>query len=46
MAIDPICKMMVNENMTDFKSEYNGKSYYFCCVGCKKSFDSTPEKFI
>lgn len=26
-------------------SEYNGKTYYFCCPGCKKKFDADPSKF-
>ncbi len=26
-------------------SEYNGKTYYFCCGGCKKKFDADPSKF-
>lgn len=28
------------------KSVYNGKTYYFCCAGCKPEFDKNPEKFI
>jgi Cu+-exporting ATPase len=27
------------------KSEYNGKTYYFCCEGCKEKFDKEPEKY-
>jgi YHS domain-containing protein len=46
MAIDPICKMMVNEKLPKFTSEYNGKVYYFCAAGCKNSFEENPEKFI
>ena len=26
-------------------SEYNGKTYYFCCGGCKKKFDADPTKY-
>jgi YHS domain-containing protein len=26
-------------------SEYKGKTYYFCAKGCKKAFDSDPEKY-
>jgi len=25
--------------------EYKGKHVYFCCAGCKKSFDKDPEKY-
>jgi Cu+-exporting ATPase len=28
------------------KAEYNGKTYYFCCSGCKKKFEASPEKFL
>ncbi len=27
------------------KSEYDGKTYYFCAPGCKKSFDHELEKY-
>lgn len=26
-------------------SVYQGKTYYFCCAGCKPSFDKVPAKF-
>ena len=46
MAIDPVCKMQVDENTAPAKSEYKGKTYYFCAVGCKKAFDKEPEKYL
>ena len=46
MAIDPICKMEVDEKTAKFKSEYKEKTYYFCAPGCKKEFDNNPEKYI
>lgn len=45
MAIDPICKMTVDENKTNFTSEYKGKKYFFCALGCKKKFDTEPAKY-
>jgi YHS domain-containing protein len=27
-------------------SAYKEKTYYFCCKGCKKKFDESPEKFV
>ena len=45
MAIDPICKMQVDENTAKYKSEFNGKIYFFCAPGCKKTFDENPEKY-
>lgn len=25
---------------------YKGKTYYFCCAGCKEKFEKDPEKYI
>ncbi len=45
MAKDPVCGMDVNEaNPPGGKSEYQGKTYYFCSAGCKKTFDADPAK--
>jgi YHS domain-containing protein len=32
MQIDPICGMQVDENTAQYKTEYNGKTYYFCAL--------------
>jgi YHS domain-containing protein len=26
-------------------AEHEGKTYYFCCPGCKKKFEADPSKF-
>ena len=31
---------------TSPKSEYNGKTYFFCCAGCKKKFEADPKKAV
>lgn len=46
MAIDPVCGMEVDEKTAAGKSEYKGKTYYFCAPGCKASFDKDPEKYL
>jgi len=46
MAMDPVCKMEVDEKKAPSTSEYKGKKYYFCNVGCKKAFDQNPEKYL
>jgi YHS domain-containing protein len=46
MAVDPVCKMQVDEAKAQFKFEYKGKTYYFCAAGCKKAFESNPEKYL
>ena len=45
MARDPVCGMEVNEEKATNTSEYVGTKYYFCCSGCKTTFDREPEKF-
>jgi YHS domain-containing protein len=46
MAVDPVCGMTVDEKTAPAKSEYKGKTYYFCNPGCKKTFDANPAKFV
>jgi P-type Cu+ transporter len=46
MAIDPVCKMKVNEEKSAGTSEYKGTTYYFCAAICKKKFDADPEKYL
>jgi xanthine dehydrogenase accessory factor len=41
-ASDPICGMMVDRGKTKYKSEYEGKWFYFCCAGCKQKFEADP----
>ena len=43
---DPVCDMDVTPETAAGKSEYKGQTYYFCSLGCKKSFDKEPEKYI
>jgi len=45
MAVDPICKMTVDEKTAKFKSEYKGRTYYFCAPGCKNNFATDPAKY-
>jgi Cu+-exporting ATPase len=46
MAIDPVCHMEVEEGKAAATSEYKGKTYYFCAVGCKRAFDRDPERYL
>ena len=46
MAMDPVCRMEVDEATAKWKSEHMGKTYYFCSPGCKKSFDENPMKYM
>jgi YHS domain-containing protein len=46
MEKDLVCGMMVDPKTAAGKSEYQGKTYYFCSPGCKKDFDKEPEKYV
>ena len=45
MAIYPVCKMTVDEETAQFKTEHEGKTYYFCAAGCKTTFEEDPTKY-
>ncbi|NOY78301.1 MAG: YHS domain-containing protein [Calditrichaeota bacterium] len=45
MTKDPVCGMQVDEKTAAEKSEYQGKTFYFCSPGCKATFDKEPQKF-
>ena len=45
-AIDPVCHMEVETEDAEWRSDYKGKTYYFCAPGCKRSFDKEPEKYL
>jgi xanthine dehydrogenase accessory factor len=44
-AKDPICGMTVDTISTKYMSEHAGVRYYFCCAGCKHTFDKDPQKY-
>jgi len=45
-GIDPVCMMTVDPATSEWRSEYGGKSYSFCCAGCKRSFDKSPATYL
>jgi Cu+-exporting ATPase len=45
MERDVVCGMQVDPAKAPAKSEYNGKTYYFCALSCKKKFDANPGQY-
>jgi xanthine dehydrogenase accessory factor len=45
VAIDPICGMSVDVATAEYRAEYNGKTFCFCCPGCQHTFEKSPEKY-
>jgi xanthine dehydrogenase accessory factor len=44
-AIDPICGMAVMIAGARHTAEHAGRTYYFCCGGCRQRFLAAPESF-
>jgi YHS domain-containing protein len=45
MTKDPVCGMNVDENKSQYQSQYGGKKFNFCSEQCKKEFDKQPEQY-
>ena len=45
-AVCPITKEEFKPTTASDKSTYAGKTYYFCCAGCKPQFDKAPSKYV
>ena len=44
--INPVCNVPVSKKNPKHVVEYAGKKVYFCCDGCKVSFENDPEKYL
>lgn len=49
-VVSAVCPVMGNKipdvTKAAGKSVYKGKTYYFCCAGCKPKFDKDPAKYV
>ncbi|MGD0907886.1 MAG: heavy metal translocating P-type ATPase [Candidatus Acidiferrales bacterium] len=43
---DPVCGMTVDRARAKATFEHAGKTYYFCCAGCKDKFSAAPAKYL
>ena len=46
VAIDPVCQMEVAAVESSLKSEFEGRTYYFCARGCLKAFSADPMAYL
>jgi len=44
-AIDPICGMTVAMATARHTAEFEGRTYYFCCGGCRAQFLKEPARY-
>ena len=45
-AVDPVCGMTVAVAGARFTVEHAGQRFYFCCPGCRRSFEKQPERYL
>ena len=44
--LNPVCNLPISKAEAKHIVDYKGHKVYFCCDGCKVSFDKTPEHYI
>jgi len=44
-ALDPICGMTVAIATARHRAEFGGRTYYFCCGGCREQFLKEPLRY-
>lgn len=44
--INPVCQVPVSKKNPKHIVKYKGESVYFCCDGCKVSFEKNPSQYI
>ena len=45
-VVDPVCHMEIDPETAAGKSVFEGETYYFCNLNCKKRFDAGPGRFL
>lgn len=46
MTRDPVCGMGIDKQRTRYKTEYQGKTYFFCSQHCMDLFKKDPETIL
>ncbi|MFO1059130.1 MAG: heavy metal translocating P-type ATPase [Dongiaceae bacterium] len=45
-AIDPVCGMTVDPGAGKPSAVHAGKTYHFCCAGCRDMFAAAPDRYL
>jgi xanthine dehydrogenase accessory factor len=45
-AVDPVCGMTVLAGTSSLPFEHDRGTYYFCCAGCRRTFEEDPDAHI
>jgi xanthine dehydrogenase accessory factor len=45
-AVDPVCGMTVTADASALQLRHDGVTHYFCCAGCRRTFEENPDAYI
>ena len=45
-AKDPVCGMTVDPATTEHRFDHDGRTYFFCCAGCRAKFAAEPARYL
>jgi len=45
-AVDPVCGMTVTADASAMPFTHDGVTCYFCCAGCRRTFEENPDAYI
>jgi Cu+-exporting ATPase len=45
-VLDPVCGMSVDPHTTPHRHQHAGRTYYFCCAGCRTKFAADPARYL
>ncbi len=45
-ALDPVCGMTVTADASAMPFTHDGVTYYFCCAGCRRTFEENPDAYV
>ena len=46
MVTDPVCGMQIEDSQAAAQTVYEGRTYYFCSVECRQTFEENPEEYV
>lgn len=43
---DPVCGMDVDPSVSEYRSDHDGETYFFCSGHCQAKFEAAPESYV
>lgn len=45
LVTDPVCGMKIDPTTAAATREHDGRTFYFCALGCARAFDADPHRY-